>query len=62
MFFSKPCFQDLACLISVATLGLKKNLLCALGKYCLSRDSFIRLEELQRLGEPRNKGAGLLRF
>lgn len=60
MLFPKWHFQDLAfCLISVTILGLKNALLCALGKYCLFRQSFKRLEELQRLGEHGNKEAGL---
>lgn len=33
-----------------------------LGKCCLFRHIFIKLEELQRLGEQGNKGAGLAPF
>lgn len=62
MFFSKQGFEDLACLIPLTTLGLKNNLLCALGTYCLFRHSFVRLGELQRLGDHGNKGAGLCPF
>lgn len=51
MGFSKLYFQDLGfCLILLTTLGLKNDHLCALGKYCLFQDSFIRLERTAEAG------------